>query len=371
MTRSRPAESPRRAALAVVALSALACGACGKEGPPLPPLPRGPLAPRNVAARQVGGEVRVGFGVPAARGPKPVQQPARAELLRVVYAEGLQPPTDADTFRRRGEVVAVRELVPDSAGVRLSLVDQQLAALPDRGLGSTLRYAVRVRDRKGRSSPLVVAPDLVPLAPVAAPSGLRAEPTAVGVRLEWAPVESDGETAPEYNVYRANAGGDWSERPLNAEPIAATSYLDSGAELGSTYRYVVRVALASEPPYREGRSSAATEVVARDEFAPAAPSGLVAVQEGAVVRLFWDPNDERDVAGYRLHRRVGDGAWVTVNDAPIEQSQYLDSDVSIGMQLSYRLTAIDRASPPNESAPSAVVDVELRAEPPSAGDQPR
>ena len=75
--------------------------ACGKKGSPLPPLPRGPFPPENVAARQIGDRVLVGFDVPVARGDKPAQQPVRAELVRVEYSPGLEPPVDADAFRRR------------------------------------------------------------------------------------------------------------------------------------------------------------------------------------------------------------------------------------------------------------------------------
>ncbi len=331
---------------------------CGKKGPPLPPLPRGPLPPRGVAARQLGNAALVGFELPSLRGARPSQEPASAELLRVEFAAGLRPPVDPQSFRRRGSIVGRATLEAASPGARLTLVDEQLSELPEHGLGFTLRYAVRLLDRKGRPSPLVVAHDLVPLPSLGAPQGLTAEPTAAGIRLSWQSTSAEPETEPVYNIYRRRPAETPAERPLNPEPIAATEYLDSEVETGQTYVYTVRTALAAEPPYREGESSAGIEIVAEDRFAPEPPRGLVAVQEGMAVRLFWDPSRERDLAGYRVFRSVDGGPWGVLAESAIEQAQYLDEAVELGQRLAYRVTAIDRASRANESEPSAAVEVD-------------
>jgi hypothetical protein len=47
----------------------------------------------------------------------------------------------------------------------------------------------------------------------------------------------------------------------------------------------------------------------------------------------------------------------------VEKSDYLDEDVGVGEILSYRVTAIDKADPPNESPLSESVELELLAEP--------
>ena len=52
----------------------------------------------------------------------------------------------------------------------------------------------------------------------------------------------------------------------------------------------------------------------------------------------------------------------------VEQNSFLDTDVATGQRLSYRVTAVDLASPPNESAPSASVQQEVVAEPVNPGD---
>jgi hypothetical protein len=319
--------------LAVLALS------CGEKGPPLPPEPRGPLPPGQVGARQVGGQARVGFVVPVARGEKEAQQPVRAEVIRVSYPPGVEATADPDAFRRRGEIVTTYERDPLESGEPLTLSDATLRELPGGGTGYTIRYGVRVRDRRGRPSPLVVAADLGLVAPAPPPAALRGEPTADGIRLVWNAPAAEGEF--RYNVYRP------AEKP--------------------SALYMVRVALAEGRPHRESEDSETIAVVAEDRFAPTAPHGLVAVQEGTAVRLFWDPNPERDLRGYRVFRRriaqERETAWERIGPDPVERPLYLDAEVELGQRLAYRVVAVDRATPPNESRPSEVVEIELFGEP--------
>ncbi len=354
-----------RSALVLLPLLCAVAGACGKRGAPSPPLPRGPHPPGGVLGRQIGHRAVVGFEVPRPRGPRPTQAPVRAELVRVTYQPGLTAPSDPDALRRRGDVVAQVVSDPLPVGGRLLLEDLRLGELAGNGTGWTLRYAVRVKDRRGRSSPLVMAPDLELLPSVPGPRDLVAEPTAAGVRLVWQPPEPGGTHT--YNIYRSTPEAPWPELPLNSEPLAATEYLDSGIETGAAYIYAVRVSLASSLPYREGEPSSTREVRAEDHFAPRAPQSLVAVQEGPAIRLFWDPNPERDVAGYRVERRVAGGAWQPIGPTRVETPSYRDEGVQVGVRFAYRVSAVDRAVPANTSEPSSVVELEVLAEPVAPG----
>ena len=360
-----PGRRAARLAVALLLAAALTLAGCGKRGSPKPPRPKGPHPPGEVSARQLGRRAIVGFAVPQPKGSKPSQQTVRAELLRVSYQPGFQPPNDPGAFRRRGDVVSEIVADPLRSGQRLVLEDLRLEELPDGGHGFTLRYAIRVIDRRGRSSPLVVASDLELLATAPAPRTVVAEPTAEGVRVVWqAPA---GEEAFTYNVYRSRPQEPWPNAPLNQQPLATTEYLDSAVVTGERYTYTVRVALSAEPPYREGQPSETREVLAEDLFAPGPPHNVVAVQVGGAVRLFWDPNPERDVAGYRIERRVDQGAWAAVGPATIETPSFLDSGVAVGQRVGYRVLAFDRAQPANISPPSETVELELVAEPVTPG----
>jgi hypothetical protein len=297
----------------------------------------------------------VALRVPEPRGSHPAQQPARAELVRVEYGPGLEAPSDPDAFRRRGTVVRVLGGDPLPSGSRATIDDPSWTRLADAGVGWTLRYAVRVRDHRGRPSPLVVARDLVTVAIPSPPRGLTAEPTADGIRAAWIPPAEDGSY--RYNLYRAEAEAPLPERPLNGQPLETPEFLDASVEIGKTYRYGVRTAIGDAPPFSESGTSAEVTVVAEDRFAPAAPEGLVAVQEGKAIRLFWDPGRERDLEGYRLYRRTGSSSWERTGPSIVPESIYLDTDVEPGQRMIYRVTAVDRASPPNESPPSSTVEV--------------
>lgn len=352
-------------ALLVVAVAV----ACGKVGPPQPPEPRGPLPPRAVQARQVGSAAEVAFTVPEPRGTKPAQEPVRVEIVRVAYPPGPKPPSDPDAFRYRGIVVASLDEDPMAPGARRGLRDSTVGELGNRGERWVVRYGVRVRDRRGRPSSLVLAQDLEIVPPTRAPSGLRAEVAADGIQLRWD--ASDGTEGAKYNVYRAAREWALLDAPLNTQPVTESQYRDTAVASGQTYLYRVRAVAAEGQPYRESESSEAIAVTAVDRFAPAAPNGLVVVQEGAAIRLFWNPSAERDLAGYRLYRRVADGEWSRIGPDPIKAPLYLDTDIRPDDRITYRVTAVDRAEASNESAPGESVQVVVVKDPVLAPAEPK
>jgi len=346
--------------LAVVAVLAVGCG---KKAPPLPPALRGPHAPRLVSVRQIGELPHVVFELPRSRGGKPVQEMTRVELIRVVYDTEAPPPPDPDAFRRRGERVRVEHADPFTTGAVLALSDPSVTELDNGGVRQTLRYAVRVLDRRSRPSAWVAAPDLVLLAAADPPAGLFAEPTAAGVRLSWS-----GDPGSAYNLYRATDDG--PQIAVNDQPIRAEEYLDEDAQIGHLYTYRVRALLAEGRPRRETADSEAATVTAVDRFPPQPPQGLVAVQEGGGVRLFWDPSPERDVTGYRVFRSLDGTAFVPIGPDPLEHPLYLDTAVRPGQRVRYRVTAIDGAVPANESEHAETPPLTLIDEPVPGEDGP-
>ncbi len=349
--------------VAVVIALLLPAAGCGKRGIPLPPEPRGPFAPGDVELRQIGGSVLVSFEPPAPRSrSKPSQSVTRAFLVRVELEDRGDAP-DPDRFHRRGETIRKVDLDPEAAGSRVTLVDP-FSEDRIRSAG-WFWYGVRVEDRRGRSSPLVVAGSIRPVRPPVRPPAPRTEMTAEGVRLRWAAERSGKEKQP-VNIYRSLLGRKTGRRPINDSPIAGGEYLDTAVEVGETYRYVLRT-VAGRNPFQESESSPPAEVHAVDLFPPVPPTRPVAVQEGAAVRLFWDPNQEKDLAGYRIYRKVGDGEWKALPGNLITGTSWVDQDVSAGNRVAYRVTALDRAKPPNESGYSEEVSVLIALDPNAPG----
>ena len=345
----------------LVCALALAAG-CGKRGSPLPPEPRGPFPPEDVEVRQIGPDILVSFDLPEPRNrDKPSQQIHRAFLVKVEQAGSGQVP-DADSFRRRGDQAGVISLDADVDG-RQSFVERP--GNPGGEPSLVLWYGVRVEDRRGRSSPLVVAGKITPVQALAAPPQPRAEMTASGVRLQWDLPPGDGDLP--VNIYRTVLGSSFGRIPVNDTPITGKDYLDSSVVVGSTYSYLLRTAASGERPYRESGSSPSVLVHAVDLFAPAPPTRPVAVQEAAVVRLFWDPNEEKDLSGYRIYRRQGEGDWEVLQQGPVNGTSWLDRDVRPGTTYTYRITALDQASPANESGYSEAAAILVALDPDSPG----
>jgi hypothetical protein len=167
-----------------------------------------------------------------------------------------------------------------------------------------------------------------------------------------------------YQVYRSRPGEEMPLRPIHDRPIPSGEYLDASATPGARFVYTVRVVTGDPPPYVEGHDADPVEIDVTDVFPPVAPRGLVAVQEGRSVRLFWDPSTERDLLGYRVYRQdVRGGPWAPIGPSSVDRPLVLDDSISPGRAYAYRITAVDRASPPNESEPSSPVEIEVSHEP--------
>ena len=141
-------------------------------------------------------------------------------------------------------------------------------------------YVVRGVTRKGRTgavSSLLSLP-LVPLAPP--PATVRARFSETAVTVEWDPVA----TATAYNVYR----GEDLLQPVNPAPLKSASFEQTGVAFGQEQCYRVRSASSLAPAVIEGEASAPECVTPRDQFAPAAPSGLAAVPTAGQISLIWD-----------------------------------------------------------------------------------
>ena len=70
-----------------------------------------------------------------------------------------------------------------------------------------------------------------------------------------------------------------------------------------------------------------------------------------------------------IERRATDGTWERIVTDPVEAPSFLDEDVRIGQPIAYRVVAVDRATPANESEPTEMVEIQLVAEPVAPGNR--
>lgn len=354
------------AALAV----SLALPGCGKKGPPRAPLRIVPAAARDVRVRQIGGAVVVAAQLPGTlTDGAPLLAGSAARVLRMRATATLTPGAVsprylARQFEKEARVLATLgddALPPATPGRPLLFRDRDArAAAPPRdgarGRGSgppLFLYAIQIVDSEGRRSDLSPPVAIEIVDPPPAPAGLKAETAEGEVRLAW----EEGAPAAEdylYNVYRRQAGQEADVgAPINPEPLAEPRHLDRGFRYGETYFYSVRRLASRAPPLRESEGAAEVEVAPRDVYPPRQPTGLAVAVEGRVIKLYWFPSEEADLAGYRVYRRRGPAAeFVLLGEAGAAEPSFVDQTAAPGVRYDYAVAAIDSASPPNESARS-------------------
>jgi hypothetical protein len=162
---------------------------------------------------------------------------------------------------------------------------------------------------------------------------------------------------------------------------AASPFLDSQAELGATYQYVVRSVVTYDGQPLESSDSNLTEVTAKDLFPPSMPDGLIVTlipaqaatgnfpASPAYLELSWAIAPEHDVAGYNVYRSETAGeAGKRQNADLLPTPAFRDMNGVPGHVYFYSVTAVDRAG--NESAPSAPVQGSLSEDAPPASQNP-
>ena len=178
--------------------------------------------------------------------------------------------------------------------------------------------------------------------------------TETAVILEWKP---PAEAKVAYNVYRS----DDPLKPVNPTLLTATTYETSEVKFGEPHCFRVRSVTSDGAVAVEGDLSPEECATPRDTFAPAAPKGLAVVPTAGQISLIWDPNQEKDLAGYLVLRGAApDGPLEALTPAPIAETSYRDTTVTPGTRYVYAIVAVDRATPPNVSAQSPRVEETAR-----------
>ncbi|HEX9747850.1 MAG TPA: hypothetical protein VGB86_05525 [Methylomirabilota bacterium] len=353
----------RGALLLLLAASALV--ACGKKGPPVAPELRVPGSATGLRGAVDERSIVVGWTGPGTRvdGSR-LRAIARYKLYRREETDGGAPKS---AMLSSGRVVGYDEIAvirPDSPapasvqGSSVTWVDRRALSV-----GRRYVYVVIAEDTLGRSggpSERLVVPYL---AAPKAPRALGAAPGDRRINLTWQPPAEmiDGSPAPDdlrYLVLRG-AGAEGALAPMTPQPVAGTSFTDSGVENDTAYRYAVRAVRVDPAVSATGETSAAVVAAAADTTPPAAPAGLVAVPSAGAVRLAWNPSPSPDVALYAVYRAGGPGDFMRIATTLAVATVYLDRDVRPGTTYRYAVTALDRAQRANESPRSNVVSVRV------------
>lgn len=355
----------RPAARSVLAglLAVVTLAACGKKGPPVAPELRVPTVPAALHGSVDGESIVLSWTAPDARldGTK-LRTVDRYTLYRREEADA-GPPKSAMLSQGRvvgyDEIATIRTESPAPAtiqGSSVTWVDRRALSM-----GRRYVYVVTAADAIGRTS----APSerlVVPfLAAPKAPAAVDAAPGDRRVTVTWQPPPALIDGSPvtgdlKYVVLRGS-GATGPLAAITPQPLAQTTYTDTGLENDADYRYAVR-ALRVEPGVTAaGEISAAVTAAPRDSTPPSAPNGLVALPAPGEVRLAWNASPEPDVTTYAIYRAAGGGDFMRIATTTAPGTVYTDRDARPGTTYRYAVTALDSARRSNESARSNVVSV--------------
>ncbi len=405
------------ARLVVIALAVVAA-ACGQKGPPLAPLHLVPSAPAAVAVKRVADEARLRFEVPSSNvnGPGPLAldrvevyaatiapgaaRPTNKELFIPKYRVGTIPikpppvegeaePETAEEDRRpaageragfveplTGDVLApaftkmpvtppgeivTRAAAKAGVGIAVALMGaaaQASVALLPRAVPAPTDpvrlYVVRGATRSGRAGPPSARLELPLVPPPPVPPAPMAETTESAIVLTWiAPVAVPPLT---FNMYKVD-GID----PINPAPLAEPKYERAGVQFGTEECFVLRSVQKIGTIELESESSAPACITPRDTFPPQAPKGVSVVAGPGLMNLSWDAGKESDLAGYLVLRgEVPGDTLQPLTPSPITSTTFEDKTTTPGVRYAYVIVAVDKASPPNRSAPSPRVEETAR-----------
>jgi hypothetical protein len=345
------------AALAVVVLSGIGCG---KRSVPLPPRER--VEQRaEIAAFQRGNQVVLSWKMPSRNAsPGSVLHIASVDIFRL--AEPLDSPLtmSEEEFSSRSVLIGSMPITNADFGAKtISYRDTlQFAGQPVR-----LRYAIRYVNASGQRAAFSNFFMLEPAARVAnAPASLSTSISQDAVILSWtAPTQNaDGTMPPNiigYNIYRSPSARE-PGKLLNQTPVGATTFADQTFEFTKEYFYFVRaVSVGSGGEPIESLESPVANVKPVDTFAPSAPSSITVAATPTTISLFFPPNPESDVVGYRIYRSTDPNRtkadWEQLSRDVQKANTFVDNGVESGMTYYYYITATDRFG--NVSVPSEVV----------------
>jgi len=304
-------------------------------------------------------------------------EPARVEENRVMFTD-------------TGQLVNVdpKDLIKETVGDLQGRLPPEISLKPWAKYEYYVLSALDKRKRSDKSNLITVQASKDP----APPPHVEAKADDEKVLLRWQPafLTVDGvklRSLAGYNVYRTTEPGEYPDSPINPTILTSTQLTDTGLKNGQTYYYVVRAVSETGPGptarvaagrtpssgekavnaaglrLHESANSEEVKATPVDLIPPALPTGLKGTFLEDSVRLYWNPNSEKDFIGYNIYRSTQkEGGYVRLNEQPVLQASYRDFKVEPNKIYYYKITALDDASPPNESKASNIVEIDTSPE---------
>lgn len=272
-----------------------------------------------VSARNAGGEsARSGIvsAVPLAPPAVPAGLAAAAGKNQVLVTWNPSPRATGYSIRRSTNPAGPFD--PIGAGPECSFTDATVTN------GTAYHYVVVALNAGGESAASTPV-TATPMAPPPAPTGLQVSAGDGRVTLSWSPAPR----ASSYSVRRSyTPGGPYTPIAAPATP----THIDSGAENGSTFFYVVAALNAG------GESPHSVEIPATPVGPPAPISAIEATAGNGQVALHWPAVE--NASSYVVKRSLeAEGTYVPI--ATVPGCGYVDSGLTNGTAYHYRVNAVN------------------------------
>ncbi len=226
----------------------------------------------------------------------------------------------------------------------------------DRNVEEGLKYYYKITafDEVPNESPPSLEQDAIPrdVTPPQVPKGFTAEARAEGnaVMLTWE-LQIGTDTEGYRLLYKKNQTGDFEL--VKEFDKSENEFIHTGLIDDQIYYYKFQ-SFDAAPNYSP--FTPVLSVTPSDIQPPSSPKGvrIEHIDTGDALKISWKPNEEDDINGYRVYRRLEDQPFDLVHAVDNNTIEVVDSFLISGKLYRYYVTALDEV--PNESERSVIRD---------------
>ena len=174
------------------------------------------------------------------------------------------------------------------------------------------------------------------------------------VQLYWENVFASMPTLDGYVVYRKEPGSAEDFQPLLDSLISAkqNNFIDSTVQFGKSYEYAVQAV----DIYKNESPLSSTISITTEPVIVFPPAGIIARRSADGILITWNETIQKNIKAYKIYRyQRGYEAELISSVTPVENSEYLDKNVTAGNLYFYFLKSVDTTDV--ESLPSKEVGI--------------
>jgi hypothetical protein len=148
--------------------------------------------------------------------------------------------------------------------------------------------------------------------------------------------------------------GSWEDSPLRPGNMYLYMLRSRSGWLAESEDSNVISFVWEKPSAAQKKVAAVSAPAATDRTPPEPPSNVTAARTASAVKVFWDAGKDKDLAGHKVYRRVGDGKPELIGEVKQPYNLYEDKNPPPkGSKVFYSVSSFDQSSTPNESKRSA------------------